>query len=88
MYLSTFHDFLKTFWQHFSTIIRNGWGTINLINLISKTYKAKYLYRYIQLRHKGKQQTNKQTKQNKYKTIILLIIKIMNNYDNKNDKIK
>ena len=33
------------------------------------------------MRHRGK--TNKQTK-----TIILLITKIMNNYDNKNDKIR
>ena len=33
------------------------------------------------MRHRGEK-----TKQNK--TIILLIIKIMNNYDNKNDKIR
>ena len=34
------------------------------------------------MRHRGK----KQKKQNK--TIILLIIKIMNNYDSKNDKLR
>ena len=36
------------------------------------------------MRHRGK----KKQKQKQNKTIILLIIKIMNNYDNKNDKIK
>ena len=35
------------------------------------------------MRHRGKKQKQKQNK-----TIILLIIKIMNNYDNKNDKIR
>ena len=44
--------------------------------------RRKYLYKYIQMRHREKTKT----KQNK--TIILLIIKIMNNYDNKNDKIR
>ena len=41
----------------------------------------KYLYKYVQICHR-----EKKTKQNK--TIILLIIKTMNNYDNKNDKIR
>ena len=41
--------------------------------------RCKYLYKYIQMRHR-----EKKAKQNK--TILLLIIKTMNNYDNKNDK--
>ena len=55
-----------------------------------KLIRCKYLYKYIQMRHREKtKQTNKQTnKQTKRKTIILLIIKIMNNYNNKNDKIR
>ena len=44
--------------------------------------RRKYLYKYIQMRHREK----KKAKQNK--TILLLIIKTMNNYDNKNDKIR
>ena len=47
--------------------------------------RRKYLYKYIQMRHRGKK--NK-TKQQQKKTIILLLIKIMNNYDNKNDEIR
>ena len=35
------------------------------------------------MRYRGKKQKQKQNK-----TIILLIIKIMNNYDSKNDKIR
>ena len=46
----------------------------------------KYLYKYIQMRHRGKKQNNNNN--NKKKTIILLLIKIMNNYDNKNDEIR
>ena len=49
-----------------------------LINL-KKLIRRKYLYKYFQMRHREKKQN---------KTIILLIIKIMNNYDNKNDKIR
>ena len=36
------------------------------------------------MRHRGKKNKNKKQK----KTIILLLIKIMNNYDSKNDKIR
>ena len=43
--------------------------------------RRKYLYKYIQMRHR-----EKKAKQNK--TILLLIIKTINNYDNKNDKIR
>ena len=39
------------------------------------------------MRHREKKPNQNKTK-NKKKTIILLIIKIMNNYDNKNDKIR
>ena len=42
--------------------------------------RRKYLYKYIQMRHRGKKA--------KQKTILLLIIITMNNYDNKNDKIR
>ena len=43
--------------------------------------RRKYLYKYIQMRRR-----EKKAKQNK--TILLLIIKTINNYDNKNDKIR
>ena len=43
--------------------------------------RRKYLYKYIQMRHR-----EKKGKQNK--TILLIIIKTMNNYDDKNDKIR
>ena len=48
--------------------------------------RRKYLYKYIQMRHRGKK--TKQNNNNNKKTIILLLIKIMNNYDNKNDEIR
>ena len=51
-------------------------------NLISKTYKAQISINIFKCTI-GKKKTNKQEK-----TIIPLIIKIMNNYDNKNDKIR
>ena len=47
--------------------------------------RRKYLYKYIQMRHREK---TKQKQNNNKKTVILLLIKIMNNYDNKNDKIR
>ena len=51
--------------------------------------RRKYLYKYIQMRHRGKKQNKTTTKQQQQqKTIILLLIKIMNNYDNKNDEIR
>ena len=43
--------------------------------------RRKYLYQYIQMRRR-----EKKARQNK--TILLLIIKTINNYDNKNDKIR
>ena len=46
--------------------------------------RRKYLFKYIQMRHRGKKTKQQQQK----KTIILLLIKIMNNYDNKNDEIR
>ena len=52
--------------------------------------RRKYLYKYIQMRHRGKKKQNKTTtkQQQQQKTIILLLIEIMNNYDNKNDEIR
>ena len=53
-----------------------------------KLIRCKYLYKYIQMRHREKTKQKQTNKQKKRKTIILLIIKIMNNYNNKNDKIR
>ena len=54
-----------------------AWSYINF-KLISKLIKRKYLYKYIQVRHREKNTI----------VVIIIIIIIKNNFDNKNDKIR
>ena len=56
---------------------------INNLIWFQKLIRRKYLYKYIQMRHREKNKA-KQKQNNNKKTIILLKIKFMNNYDNKN----
>ena len=55
-----------------------AWSSINF-KLILKLIKRKYLYKYIQMRHREK---------NTIVVVVIIIIIIKNNFDNKNDKIR